>query len=231
LDINCLCEVRIFFNFSKTRLDVLIKLWDLLITENDELFLHFFVIAFLQFNKGDLVSTDYSQIPSLLSQLYLKNESEVGIIFNMAKTVRANTPYSIRLFVRRLEIFKPGSLKLKDLFYKYEPEQFLSMPILPSEVFNIAYGNLISCPDNRCLNFKNKYEGDKAFYKENYETSFIASRQTNCYHCDNKNDSVSYILLDLRIADNKGTEMKPGFLPMTVILDQKELADENVKHI
>jgi hypothetical protein len=43
---------------------------------------------------------------------------------------------------------------------------------------------------------------------------------------------ISYILLDLRISDGKSNDKhyddKPGFLPMTVILDQSELMDENV---
>ncbi len=43
----------------------------------------------------------------------------------------------------------------------------------------------------------------------------------------------SYILLDLRISEEKNNDkhydVKPGFLPMTVILDQSELNDENVK--
>jgi hypothetical protein len=43
---------------------------------------------------------------------------------------------------------------------------------------------------------------------------------------------MSYILLDLRISDGKSNDKhyddKPGFLPMTVILDQSELMDENV---
>jgi hypothetical protein len=213
-------------------LNILYKLWDLLINEDDELFLHFFVVAFLQYNKNELINTDYSQIPSILSQLYLRSEEEVINIFNNAKVIRSNTPYTIRLFVRRLEIFKPGSTKLKDLFYKYEPETFLSMPILPSEVFNIAYSNIISCPDNRCSNFKNKHEFDKAFY-EQMENSVIGVRQTYCYYCENKikKEGLSYILLDLRISEGKNSEMKPGFLPMTVILDQNELLDENVLSI
>jgi hypothetical protein len=221
-----------FFNpYSKTRLDILYKFWDLLILEDDEMFLHYFVIAFLQYNKNELISTDYSQIPSILSQLYLRSEEEVISIFNRAKVIRYNTPYTIRLFARRLEIFKPGSTKLKELFDKFEPENFLTMPILPSEVFNIAYNNIISCPDNRCSNFKNKYEFDRAFYDDQMDSSIFGVRQTHCYYCDHKvkkGEGLSYILLDLRISDGKSNEIKPGFLPMTVILDQKELLCDEV---
>lgn len=37
---------------SKTKLDTLILLWDLLIKEDDVLFLHFIIVAFLILNKA-----------------------------------------------------------------------------------------------------------------------------------------------------------------------------------
>ena len=46
---------------------------------------------------------------------------------------------------------------------------------------------------------------------------------------------INYILLDLRLCSEKNNEkhydVKPGFLPMTVILDQSELNDLNVNCI
>ena len=51
--------------------------------------------------------------------------------------------------------------RLKELFNTYAPESMMAIPILPSEVFYIAYNNIVSCPDLSCKNFKNFYEGDK----------------------------------------------------------------------
>jgi hypothetical protein len=199
--------------------------------EDDELFIHFFIISLLQSRKEEIFSVDYSQIPSILSQLYLRDAEEVENVFNYAKTIRQNTPYSIRLMVRRLEIFKPNSVRLKDLFYFYEPENMTSFPILPSEIFNIAYNNIISCPDSQCSNFKNLYDNDKGFYCDLDESGIIQSNNVfSCFNCQNrKKDNTTYILLDLRINDNKyGSDIKPGFLPMTVILDQDELMSDSV---
>jgi hypothetical protein len=37
--------------FSKTKFSVILYLWDKIITENDELFIHFIIIALLMKNK------------------------------------------------------------------------------------------------------------------------------------------------------------------------------------
>lgn len=71
--------------------------------------------------------------------------------------------------------------------------------------------------------------------------NFLLSKDANYDHnttLDNNhssNNSFSYILLDLRISqENADNELSShqysnhGFLPMTVILDQSELKDENV---
>jgi hypothetical protein len=46
------------------------------------------------------------------------------------------------------------------------------------------------------------------------------------------NSLLNYILIDLRITDDKDNkknyDYKPGFLPMTVILDQTELLNDDV---
>lgn len=52
----------------------------------------------------------------------------------------------------------------------------------------------------------------------------------NSNNTQNKNTN-SFIILDLRITDFETKEVfdiKPGFLPMTVILDQAELLSDNV---
>lgn len=214
-------------------------LWNLIIKENDELFIHFYIVAYLQYRKDDIISTDYSQIPSILSQLYIRSINEADEIIKIAFNIKNTTPFSFRLMARKLEIFKPKSNRLKDLFDLYEPESMLAMPILPSEIFQIAYNNIVSCPDNICKNFKNLYEiTEKSPYNKNQENDYF--RDKLCFYCDKKKrggdnntitQNISYILLDLRISKEKSNDkhydVKPGFLPMTVILDQEELSNEN----
>ena len=116
----------------------------------------------------------------------------------------------------------------------------LAMPIFPSEIFQIAYSNIILCPDENCKYFKIYIETISLGYNLNSSNDYSSDdimRNKVCFYCenksnDNKNDSMAFILLDLRISDDKNNDnfydIKPGFLPMTVILDQKDLNDENV---
>jgi len=140
--------------------------------EDDELFIHFFILAFLEYHQDNILSVDYSQIPSVLSQLCNKNIKEVDTIFQRAKKIKEQTPHSLKLLVMKLEIFKPKSTRLKELFLLYEPESLLCLPILPSEVFFIAYNNIIKCPDYECRNFIN-YEEFDAYNAEQSKQSKI----------------------------------------------------------
>ena len=103
---------------------------------------------------------------------------EVESVFNYAKELRAKTPYSLRLFARKLEIFKPNSQRLKELFHLYEPENMMALPLLPSEIFYIAYNNIVSCPDLMCNNFKN------AFDEEEKEILNNIYQERNNFYCD-----------------------------------------------
>jgi hypothetical protein len=145
---------------------VLYYFWNLLISDNDELMLHFFIVSYLIDFKDTITGVDHSQIPSVLSQMCLKSREDVDRIYCFALILRRNTPFSFRLMARKLEIFKPASTRLKELFAFYEPESLLSLPILPSEVFHIAYNNIISCPDSYCKNFKNIYDDECPIFCE-----------------------------------------------------------------
>lgn len=103
---------------------------------------------------------------------------EVESVFNYAKELRAKTPYSLRLFARKLEIFMPNSQRLKELFHLYEPENMMALPLLPSEIFYIAYNNIVSCPDLMCKNFKN------AFDEEEKEILNNINQERNNFYCD-----------------------------------------------
>jgi hypothetical protein len=132
----------------------------MIIREDDEFFIHFIIIAFLTYHKDEIVTTDHSQIPSVLSQLCIKSIEEVEQIVTIAKDLRNKTPYSLRLIANKLDIFKPYSIQLKQLFFFYQPENFLAMPILASEIFFIAYNNIVTCPDICCKNFRKYFNND-----------------------------------------------------------------------
>jgi hypothetical protein len=153
-------STSLFLNFSKTKLDVLYYFWGRLIIENDQLFMHFFILSFLMTHKDSITNADYSQIPSILSQMSIKDKECVDRLFDLANVLRLKTPSSFRLLAQKLEIFKPKSQKLKELFELYEPENMISLPIFASEIFHIAYSNIIACPDSMCKNFYNTQNGD-----------------------------------------------------------------------
>ena len=59
---------------NKTDLEIIYHLWDKLIIFNDNLFMHFFIIALLRYNRDLLLNNkDISIIPSILSEIGLKN--------------------------------------------------------------------------------------------------------------------------------------------------------------
>jgi hypothetical protein len=85
----------------------------------------------------------------------------INVIFQKAKIIRSATPYSFRLFFQKLEIFKINSNKHKELNESIQPELLLALPILPCEIFYVAYNKIVTCPDKNCFNFKNLFDYEK----------------------------------------------------------------------
>lgn len=134
--------------------------WNKLISEDDETLTHFFIVSLIEYYSEEIICSDLSHIPSLISSMALKDFKMVDEIFENAKRLRAITPYSFRLFFDKMEIFNPFSNKHKENFELYKPESLLCLPILPSEIFYITYNNLLKCPDRSCQNFIDKEELD-----------------------------------------------------------------------
>lgn len=150
--------------------------------------MHYFIISLLEYHAEEIVSADYSQIPSIISQLTLKSIEMIDIVFENAKRLRAVTPYSFRLFFGQLDIFKPFSRRHKELFEHYQPENLLCLPMLPSEIFFIAYNKIVSCPDKNCRYFNNLYDVENQI---NFITSEKNESASNSA-CNN-NDEERYL--------------------------------------
>ncbi len=119
--------------------------------------------------------TESSQIPTLLSAMYLKSCEDVEKIYKEALEIRDQTPFSFRILIHNLEIFKTNSTNLKDAFYKYDIDNIITLPMFTSEIFYITYGNIVNCPDEKCSIYQkrileNKFEVNKL---ENMETQII----------------------------------------------------------
>ena len=72
---------------NKHSLDIVYKLWDILIEEDDQLFIHFLVIAFLQFNRKNFLDNDFSMIPMLFSKIKINSLEELNAIVMLAKKI------------------------------------------------------------------------------------------------------------------------------------------------
>jgi hypothetical protein len=140
--------------------------------------IHYFIVSLIEYYSEDIICSDLSHIPSLISSITLKDTYMVDKIFTNAKRLRAITPYSFKLFFDKMGIFNPFGKNHKENYEKYKPESLLCLPILPSEIFYITYNNLVKCPDSRCENFINKKELEE--YKEiSYDESEYFINENN----------------------------------------------------
>lgn len=183
---------------NKNSLEITYTLWDILITENDQLFIHFMIIAFLNHFRQRFLETDGSSIPVYFSKIQISTKEELTQIVISAREIRKNTPLSLRIMVKNLDIFKSRTSRLKDMYEIYNPEQMLAMPILPEELICIMNSNKksIPCPNEKCINFfMNNTENNTSDSNngEKKENNF-------CEICRNHNfkNNLKYIVIDLR---------------------------------
>jgi hypothetical protein len=196
----------------KLQLDILFYLWNKLILENDELMIYYVIVALLINRKSIFVNANIGSIPILLNKISIDTEKDVDLIFESALNLRKKTPYSFRLFAKKLEILQNKSNQHKDKFNLYHPNTLISIPIFPSEIYYICYKDIIKCPDenhNYCTNIK-----------------------ADCEHCDMKIEKdINYIILDLRISE-KGffitSNEKSGFIPHLTMIDHKDINNNDL---
>ncbi len=204
---------------SRLDLDLTYYLWNFLIGIDDQLFMHYFIIALLIYNEDKILKEEKLNIPILITKLTINSVEEMGNILKNALRLREETPYSFRLLANKLEIFKYHSDDIEKCYEKYKPQFLVTMPIFPSEIFYICYNDIIKCPDDLCIQYlsKNKYK---------YE-----SQKHVCEHCKmNIDKKIEYILLDLRILEYGSFEdenEKTGFLPKMIMVEQNELKSDD----
>ena len=208
---------------GKLHLHILYRFWNYLIKENDNLMIHYCVIAFLLMHKDLLMSSDLSLAVVILSQLTLYYEHEVDELFNLALDIRSRTPYSFKLLANKLELFKENSKNIGELYQTIKPNEFVSLPIYPKEIFYIAYNGLdnITCPNEDC--------------NVNYNSTYALKKKLPCDYCDlHIKKDIKFIFVDLRIfssKDKKSDSQTIGFLPNMIMIEQEELQLPNIDEI
>jgi hypothetical protein len=221
---------------GKMRIDHLYHFWNYLIEENDNMFLHFLIIAFLKVKKPSFDIPDFSLLIVIISQLSIDSLYEIDEIYSTALQIRKTTPFSFRLLANMLQIFEPKSTKLKQMYELIKPENIIAMPVFPNEVLHITYNDILTCPIEHCpntmkLEIKNNDGDDNVGDLLNVNTNerFI------CEHCNMKiKKETQYILIDLRILETGYFHLqnKPGLIPKLISVPTKELkSDDFVKII
>ena len=211
---------------NKNSLEITYTLWDTLLQENDQLFIHFMVIAFLLYYKEKIGETDGSSIPVFFSKSQISTKELLTEIVKSAREIRKKTPISFRLFVNNLEIFKSRTSRAKEMYELYSPEQILVMPVLAEELLcnmniDLKNNNTI-CINEKCDNF---------FMKNNNNNKNNLNNNNNifCEICRNNNlkNDIKYIIIDLR--NKNDSQIKDSILNEgTFIFINSEILSQEV---
>ena len=214
---------------NKNSLEITYMLWDILLEENDQLFIHFMVIAFLLYHKEKIGETDGSSIPVFFSKNQVSTKELLNDLVKSAREIRNNTPISFRLLVKNLEIFKSRTTRSKELYELYNPEQILLMPVLAEELLcnmnTDLKNNKTYCINEKCDNFFMKGE----IINNNHNNNKNTKIETFCEICRNNNlkNNVKYIIIDLR--NKNDSQIKDSILNEgTFIFINSEILSQEV---
>ena len=197
---------------NKNSLEITYTLWDIIIEENDQLFIHFMIISFLNYHRKKFLETDGSSIPVFFSKIQISTKEQLSEIVMSAREIRKNTPLSLRILVKNLEIFKSRTTRVKEMYEKYNPEQMLAMPVLPEELFSKMYINKksIPCPNEKCENFFLNIDIKDNIDNKDENKKTDEAKKTNifCEICriHNFKNNIKYIIIDLRNKNDSSTK-------------------------
>ena len=223
---------------SQLKLNILYLLYDYLIQINDPLFLHYFFLALIIFNRTEILkSKEKANYYIMLSKLTIETMEELTEIMSIAMDLREETPFSFRILANKLGIFQKN-ISVKELYSKFKDFQFdtlITIPIYAMEIFYITYKDNIKCPDIQCKKNKElKIKIENHYINKNNNSKRKLRKENEnyiCEHCDLKilKKRIKYILVDLGIYENldlTDENEKLGFLPNMIMFTQKELQSE-----
>jgi hypothetical protein len=209
-------------NANKHSLYIVYKFWEMLIEEDDKLFIHFFVIAFLQIHRLEFIEHDVSTLPLLFSKIQIKTLSKLEAVFAFAKKIRMQTPYSFRILVNKLDIFKPRSTRIKEMHSKHNTEYMMALPFLPSEILFNKFTSYTSCVDNHCVNFRKKIINGVLNFNVEQSCMFCSNNRNNNNNKYTQQQYLQYnsilsdkdyIYVDLRLPKGKLNNFDEGTFP------------------
>ena len=234
---------------GKLRLDILFELWNYLLEYDDQLMMHFILVAFIKLKRELIINCHKTFLPSLMANLTILEKDELKEIIDIADDLRKKTPYSFRILANKLGILITRCKNLKERNMEYKPDLIQAIPIFPQEIFYMSHKNKIVCPNPDCINSK---EFSKVFLKngktklkldfeildKKSKDEFAEKKDQNnykflCEKCDMKIEKeLNYILVDLRMIENKEEKMdRDGFWTKVIEVNQEELKSEEINEI
>ena len=114
-------------------------------------------------------------------------------------------------------------------YEKFQPNNFMAMPLFPSEILFMMYNNKINCIDPRCINYinnlfqispkkgfkkrdennksnKNNFQYKDKFY--NLKQLYSKEKEHICEKCSMKlNKSFNYFLFDIRMNNQFNSDL------------------------
>ena len=234
---------------GKLRLDILFELWNYLLEYDDQLMMHFILVAFIKLKRELIINSHKTFLPSLMANLTILEKDELKEIIELADDLRKKTPYSFRILANKLGILITKCKNLKERNMEYNPDMIQAIPIFPQEIFYMSHKNKIVCPNPDCVNSKEfskvflkngktKYKLDFDFLDKKSNDELAEKKEQDnykflCEKCDMKIEKeLNYILVDLRMIENKEEKMdRDDFWTKVIEVNQEELKSEEINEI
>lgn len=137
------------FGFKIDDLSLLYKLWYELLQEQDQLFLIYISIAFLQYFLHAIINKEDCLVAHAISQLSIANETDLTEILSKARSLKKNMPYSISIRLLQYNIFNLETIDSS--IASLEQEYCLVLP--PQEILARSFpdSKICDCVHVRCI--------------------------------------------------------------------------------
>lgn len=160
-ELYCTPWLMTYFS-SKLKKDDVFFLWNLVIQFNDETLIFYLIVAVLIYYRDFIMFKEQPSILYFFTNLAM-SFLDIASVFYLALAIKAQTPVSFRLLIRKIRLFYPKYQKHKDNFSKYQLNNLEVLPILTGEVLKQCFPDKITCCDEGCDNFNIKLKLDKNF--------------------------------------------------------------------
>ena len=198
---------------NKNSLNISYIIYNFLINESDQALIYFLCIAIFQYHKDKILSIESFQILEFISKLSIESIEMANQLIKLALKIKENTPYSLYILIKRLDIYNSHSNYIRSQFDLINPHNFKAFPIFPSELLFNVFPSILTCPDYTCKNFHNIYNENK--WPKINECKY-------CLYQKKKGTKINYCILDIRVNDEKKIDYI-GMLPNMIVLNKKTL--------